>query len=429
MARRYPLPRLMPIPNDTNEAQCDAVGLFCFPDTPEWRRVIAGLMAKLTYGRAWDEGTGIVKDAQAVGSEIFGSLCIMCIDDLLEAINGISSSIEAQTVQMSVCCSTTGGGVGTEEPGVDITEGETPPAGSGFSPLPDPPGSQAYQSRKCKVANWIIEQLATLLSDLQPIELLSQVTVASVTAIVTAALAALATGPLAIGIAVVALLANVVAYLVAGQADLAGLSALVTANHDDLVCALYESTSSDGAKTALVAALGAAGANQVQTGLVEILIDYKPLSALFAQSDSPAGVVLEESLPDYTPPYDCSGCEEPCEPFLLFLGTVVSQGANSVTIAPELVGGLWKIQIYFNVEETAPDQFAYCGPGATVTGMTTTNNLLGGVAEDNPNNAQIAAFHFNPANGILPQLPYNNVGNIRFTYNTGETGQVTVTWS
>lgn len=429
MARRYPLPRILPIPDDTQEANCTAVGLFCFPDTPGWRRTIAGLLSNLTYGRSWDEADGSVKDVLAIGQNIFGSYCVMCIDDILEAIDGLTVAINNQTTQQALCCGTSGGGVGSEPPGVNIEEGVDPPPGSGFSPLPYDPGSEEYQERKCKVANWLLEQLAELLNNLAPIELLGQVTVTTVTGLVAAALAVIVGGPLALGVAVVALLANIVAYLVGEQIDMAGLAGIVLANMSDLVCVLYEATTSDGAKSSLIQALDDAGANEAQVGLLNLLLDLKPLSALFAQSDTPAGVSLEQSLASYEPQYDCSACQEPCEEFLLFWGTVVSQAEGQVVIAPELVEGLWKASIYFNVVEGEPGQFAYCGPGVEVTGITTTNNLLGGIAYDNPDNTQIQVFHMNPANGILPNLPFQNLGQITFTFNTGETGQITVSWT
>jgi len=391
--------------------------------------MIAGLLSRMTYGRSWNEQDGSVKDAVTIGQQIFGSYCVMCIDDILEAIGGLTVAINNQTAQQSLCCGTSGGGVGNEEPGVNITEGETPPPGSGFVPLPDQPGSPEYQERKCKVANWLLEQLAELLNNLAPIELLGQVTVTTVTGIVAAALAVIIGGPLALGVAVVALLANIVAYLVGEQVDMSGLAGIIMANMQDLVCTLYEATTSDGAKSGLIQALVDDGANQLQADLVGLILDLKPLSALFAMSDTPAGVALEQSLGSYQPPFDCSGCQAPCEDFLLLRGTVVSQGEGQVVIAPEFVDGLWKANIYFNVVESGPGQYSYCSPGVSLTGITTTNNQLGGYAYDNPDNNEIAVFHMNPVNGILPNLPYSDVGNVVFAFNAGETGQITVTWT
>ena len=59
-----------PIPDDWNGQAWRCVQVE-WPDSPQFRAVLLGFLTYLTRGRAWNEGTGTITDAQLVGREIY----------------------------------------------------------------------------------------------------------------------------------------------------------------------------------------------------------------------------------------------------------------------------------------------------------------------------------------------------------------------
>lgn len=58
-----------PIPTDWDgESWCCYI--VEWPDSPSWRRVLTGLLVDPSRGRHWDEATGTITEAQAVGRQI-----------------------------------------------------------------------------------------------------------------------------------------------------------------------------------------------------------------------------------------------------------------------------------------------------------------------------------------------------------------------
>lgn len=74
---------------------------FCIPDTPDWRRLIVGWVETLSYGRAYDEQTGYIKDAQAVGREIFESMSMCKMTDLLKLFRMQIAAIVGEAVDLT----------------------------------------------------------------------------------------------------------------------------------------------------------------------------------------------------------------------------------------------------------------------------------------------------------------------------------------
>lgn len=60
----------LPIPNDWNGTDWCRFSI-CWPDSELWTGLLLGFLSYGTRGRSWDEKTGIVKNAQQVGWEIF----------------------------------------------------------------------------------------------------------------------------------------------------------------------------------------------------------------------------------------------------------------------------------------------------------------------------------------------------------------------
>lgn len=62
------MPYLIPDDWDGETFQCVEIH---WPDSPFWWSILRGVLTELARGRTWDESTGIIKDAQAVGWEIW----------------------------------------------------------------------------------------------------------------------------------------------------------------------------------------------------------------------------------------------------------------------------------------------------------------------------------------------------------------------
>lgn len=60
----------LPIPNDWNNEEWGCF-IVRWPDSPQWRAILRGLLYQQTRGRLWDENTGTITDVQKIGYEIF----------------------------------------------------------------------------------------------------------------------------------------------------------------------------------------------------------------------------------------------------------------------------------------------------------------------------------------------------------------------
>lgn len=91
----------LPIPDDwTEETDGYTLALVCIPDSKYWRAIVRGQIQILSYGRLWDEGTGTIKDVQAIGREIYESFMTCKLDDLVTALDTLNVTIQAQQEQL-----------------------------------------------------------------------------------------------------------------------------------------------------------------------------------------------------------------------------------------------------------------------------------------------------------------------------------------
>lgn len=91
----------LPIPNDWNEETDGYIlGLVCFPNSLLWRAIVRGQIQVLSYGRLWDEQTGIIKDVQAIGRKIYESFMTCKLDDLVTAVEALNLTIQTQQTQL-----------------------------------------------------------------------------------------------------------------------------------------------------------------------------------------------------------------------------------------------------------------------------------------------------------------------------------------
>jgi hypothetical protein len=86
----------LPIPDDWQEENGYILVLACVPDSTLWRALVRGQIHNLTRGRSWDESTGTIKDAQAIGWTIYDSLMTCKLDDIVLAFGTLNETLLAQ---------------------------------------------------------------------------------------------------------------------------------------------------------------------------------------------------------------------------------------------------------------------------------------------------------------------------------------------
>lgn len=88
----------VPIPSDWNGTDW-TFALVCWPDSQHWRELLLGLITTPTRGRWYDEKTGSITAAQAIGWQIFeknnqGGVLLSC-QDLITAVNQVAQAVQA----------------------------------------------------------------------------------------------------------------------------------------------------------------------------------------------------------------------------------------------------------------------------------------------------------------------------------------------
>jgi hypothetical protein len=84
----------LPIPQTdwTNEAGY-VLMLLCCPNDAAWVGTVRGRIYELAVGRTWDERTGTVTAAQAIGEEIWQSMATCKLDDLVLAVETLNTTL------------------------------------------------------------------------------------------------------------------------------------------------------------------------------------------------------------------------------------------------------------------------------------------------------------------------------------------------
>jgi hypothetical protein len=98
----------IPIPDDWTEAEDGyALVFMCIPFSQQWRAVIRGRIADIAGGRVWDERTGRVKAVQEIGREIFNSMAICKLDDLLVEFKRLNAILAGEKLTLIINGQTT----------------------------------------------------------------------------------------------------------------------------------------------------------------------------------------------------------------------------------------------------------------------------------------------------------------------------------
>jgi hypothetical protein len=232
-------------------------------------------------------------------------------------------------------------GTGEEPPSEPGIEGEDPPGGW-IAANPE------IDNRKCKVANFIYDEMHTLIDQFVTFNVagLGELAMGIVMGSVVAIVALVVTGPLAVAIAVVGVVSVWALRLLAEDIDLEGLLSDMDTAHQALVCALYSSLDANQARASFHGVLQALGASTSQLLFIDAILINDVVNSLFFQRDDSYGQSLEAQLETYETEIACVECEEEAclieELNLNFGGTILSdetsEGVRVIQIQAEYIG-------------------------------------------------------------------------------------------
>lgn len=219
--------------------------------------------------------------------------------DLVAAINSLTVVVQGLS---QVGCDNCGSQI--DPPGASV-----PPIGPGE----DFPTIDAFETYKCRGANWLSDGVEDVFAKLQEYDVgfWASTTVALASSLVAAILTTtLIGGPFTLVAG--AVIAFVTALIVGATISLADIETALIANRADLICALFNGTDADGSKTNYEAELVTAGLNVAEVALVMILLNSEVMNNLYEFN------ATVNSHPITT---SCDGCgPEPC-PFDVVFGT------------------------------------------------------------------------------------------------------------
>jgi len=230
-------------------------------------------------------------------------------DNILDVLNGLVTAINSLaltvTNMIAVNCSQSST-CGTSPPQPETVEFEDPPAGySGYE-----------VSEKCKAANLVIDDLLTLLGQLEAnsVEEISTLGIGALTALFALVVALLPTGPLALAVGVVGTIGSLIAFFLVQTVNLVNFIALIESLRTELVCALFNSPDNSTANTDFRAVLSGGGATASALGLLDAINFVNGLTLLFFSKDDISSA-WQARLDGYTAITDCEDCEAPCPNF------------------------------------------------------------------------------------------------------------------
>lgn len=298
-------------------------------------------------------------------------------------------------------CGYIGGSQPASEP---ATEGQDPPINIGGqivwkpvegAPYGGQPGSSAYYNRKCKAANALHSDVVTMITEMNKYWVVEDGFNAAFAAL--GFVIAQATTPLFIlddVIAVIVGLAlDIVLALLDQGVDLSDLETALNNNAEDLVCALYNTSSSDNALIEYEAVLDNAGVSVGNQALVTTLLGVDALNYMFYKGQG----YFETQLANYTPPISCTACG--IELYLNW-GTIVSGTLNAdgipFQVETEIAPGNGVPHGFIEIESSHPVDISISGMSDLTPHPDTTRypSFLkfydgGGVKQDIPNDPPI----------------------------------------
>jgi hypothetical protein len=93
----------LPVPNDWNEEDNGHIlVMMCIPNSQMWRAIIRGRIWDLTGWADWDPATGRVTPAQAICREIFNSMSMCKLDDLLVEFKRLNAILAGEKLTLII---------------------------------------------------------------------------------------------------------------------------------------------------------------------------------------------------------------------------------------------------------------------------------------------------------------------------------------
>lgn len=270
----------------------------CVPDSLSWRSVINGAISQVVWHYNYDAESGDTQEAAQVGAEIWSTTMSCSLDDLVNGLESIAEAIQSNSTSGCGCPD------GSEAP-KDPSTSPALPIGPGQE-FPDLP---TYLGYKCGVATAIQDDFQDTIDQLSrhDVDTLFGGGIALAFGIVAGLLS---TGPVGWGVGLVIGVVSAVVVLLSKQLvlDFGDLAAALVSERDDLICAMYLSSSPEDAKQSYLGVLTGLGTlTVVELEIIDLIFTGNLADTLFepiAQSSQVAGTVQS----------DCSGCGNICDP-------------------------------------------------------------------------------------------------------------------
>lgn len=315
----------VPIPDDW-DGETWGCHLLEWPNSDQFNGILLGLLTWPLRGWFWDERTGQVTDAQAIGMEIYGRIqavegTMICFDEIVAAINALGNA------SASGCCGGSGGaGLWPATAEAFEDDGEAFP--DGYADRED------YSVSKCNLAARLLADLAADYRALKAVQ------VAGISSLaLSAALGVLMLTPLALSgvleatIAALALVGVGVAIFVTACDELADRIDAID------VCEVYGASTAAEALANIEAWIdgGTYTTPTLTEALGKALVSMDAVNPLFGQ----LGALTYD--PNELPSGDCGLCGD-CEATMVY-GT--GDPSTSGTMDSEFVSAdRWGVQFY-----------------------------------------------------------------------------------
>ena len=273
-----------------------------------------------------------------------GLMAVNCFDEGFALVASAIDRLTQAQLARTCGCEYVGQGADNESG----TEGGPAPSDIGDIVYTAP---EPIANRKCKASYWLYDNLLAIITEWDNNSIDSFVTVSLTTTVATMfGLVALAatTAFVATFVAVVGAAFALGLALLAGGIDLEAIKTALVAKKDDLICALHNATTADGAKAAFLDVLDVYGLSALNQNFISLLMLNSVFNVLFF--DNSAGT--SDEIENWATPGGCYACD-PCA--LVWddwagnggfgSGDLTPDGTERVLTSSGLVGGFYWLYI------------------------------------------------------------------------------------